>query len=90
MNAIENAIKFLEEIVIECEPNTGCGRCDDARKVVEDLRGLSNSNNKPLVKADVSGRSELLLAYHEFYLSWRKTVTDSSAKYCVEAFLSKQ
>ena len=55
MNAIENAIKFLEEIVIECEPNTGCGRCDDARKVVEDLRGLSNSNNKPLVKADVSG-----------------------------------
>lgn len=34
MKAIEETIKFLQEIVIECEPNTGCGRCDDARKLV--------------------------------------------------------
>lgn len=36
----------------------------------------------------VSGRSELLLAYHEYYLKWRGTVSDSSAKYCVESFLA--
>ncbi len=48
MKAIEDTIKFLEEIVIECEPNTGCGRCDDARKLVDGLKGLLNPINNDL------------------------------------------
>lgn len=38
----------------------------------------------------VSNRRELLLAYHEFYLKWRGSVSNSNPEYAVDAFLSKQ
>lgn len=57
-----------------------------AEKLFDDYVQQVKNLNIPAV----INRRELLLAYHEFYLNWRKTVTDSSAKYCVEAFLSKQ
>jgi hypothetical protein len=34
---IEKTIRFLNDFVIECKPNKGCGRCDDARKIVSEL-----------------------------------------------------
>ena len=38
----------------------------------------------------VSNRRELLLAYHEFYLKWRSSVSNSDPEHAVVAFLSKQ
>jgi len=34
MKATEEVIEFLKRSVIECEPNKGCGRCDEARRHV--------------------------------------------------------
>lgn len=41
-----------------------------------------------LDKADVINRRELLLAYHNFYLKWRKSVNDSSPNNCIEDFFA--
>ena len=37
---IENAIKFIEDFVIECPLTAGCGRCDEARRHVAALKGV--------------------------------------------------
>jgi hypothetical protein len=37
-DSIEKCISFLERIIIECEPNQGCVKCDDTRKIVVYLK----------------------------------------------------
>ena len=39
---------------------------------------------------DISNQRELLFAYHEWYLKWRTTVSDSGVEYSVDVFLIKQ
>jgi hypothetical protein len=60
-------------------------------EVIEDLKSVGKNAdtgekqcNLPIVRQ----QSELLLAYHKFYLKWRGSVTDSRAEYCVDAFLA--
>ena len=31
---IDDLITFLKEHILECEPNTGCGRCDELRNLI--------------------------------------------------------
>lgn len=38
---------------------------------------------------NINNPEELLLAYHYFYLKWRRWVSDSSPHFMVELFLSK-
>jgi hypothetical protein len=37
---IQQVIVFLEDHIIECDLDTGCGRCNDARRHVNNLRFL--------------------------------------------------
>lgn len=41
MTTIENVIKFLNDYVIECAPDDGCQRCNEAREHVAALEKLS-------------------------------------------------
>jgi positive regulator of sigma E activity len=42
MKTLTEIADFIENHVIECEPNTGCGKCDEARECVKDLREIEN------------------------------------------------
>lgn len=46
MKTLEEVADFLEQHVIDCEENTGCGRCDDVRKCVQILRNSSTQKNE--------------------------------------------
>ena len=65
MTTIENVIKFLNDYVIECAPDDGCQRCNEAREHVAALEKLS------LPPAE--GAEEILAnleAYYDFKFHW--------------------
>ena len=45
MKSLTEIADFIENHIIECEPNMGCGRCDEARECVKDLREMVNELN---------------------------------------------
>lgn len=45
MKTLKEIADFLEEGIIECEPNTGCGRCDEVRECVSSLRSYINKES---------------------------------------------
>lgn len=53
---------------------------------------LANEANKQpdTNQLNISQQRELLTDYHEFYLKWRMTVSDSNVKYAVDAFINKK
>lgn len=42
MKSLTEIADFIENHIVECEPNMGCGRCDEARECVKDLREIEN------------------------------------------------
>jgi hypothetical protein len=57
-NMFKDIIKFLEEQILECEPGTGCGRCDELRMHIETLKQycMRSSDVKPDVFPSVYER----------------------------------
>lgn len=53
MKTLDEIADFLEQHLIDCEENTGCGRCDDVRECVKNLRTLSIQKNELAVCADL-------------------------------------
>jgi len=45
MKSLTEIADFIENHIVECNPNTGCARCDEARECVKDLRGMVNELN---------------------------------------------
>jgi hypothetical protein len=41
MKTLNEVVKFLEDYVIECNPDDGCGRCNEARECVESLKSIA-------------------------------------------------
>jgi hypothetical protein len=41
MKTLNEVVKFLEDYVIECNPDDGCGRCNEARECVESLKAIA-------------------------------------------------
>jgi hypothetical protein len=37
---IIEVVQFLKDFILECEPDTGCGRCDDLRKHINTLESI--------------------------------------------------
>jgi hypothetical protein len=45
MKTLEQIADFLEQNIIECKQDTGCGRCDEVRECVESIRALEYKTN---------------------------------------------
>jgi len=50
MKAIRDVIKFLEDHVIGCDPEDGCGRCNEAREHIKNLKKFAEAMPTELVE----------------------------------------